>query len=142
MEDLIDGESIFPVISSAYDQLSFDTSFYNPYIPNRRKKEGKVDDMNVCFGTDCYSQSNVNYFAMGMYYASSGTSKKDMYLTIYLYKKYFNNSLPSPDTLCWADQGYDKYFEYKKKDVEFMKSVTESLTTTIREEYDKYENQM
>ncbi|MCI5212010.1 MAG: hypothetical protein D3910_25245 [Candidatus Electrothrix sp. ATG2] len=117
LDELISERDSCSVMSAGFsviDQLSFDTPFYNPYVPNRLDPDRtKKEESNVCFGDECYTQSDVNYFAMGMYYASSDTSLLDMYLIIYAYKGAFNQNTPSEDTLFWATLGYFIYLEYE-----------------------------
>ncbi|RWX47115.1 RHS repeat-associated core domain-containing protein [Candidatus Electrothrix aarhusensis] len=127
-----------------YDQLTFDTPFYNPYyfgwVP--LVLEVQVPDTYVCIDGRRSKRSNVNYFAMGMYYARMGKKEEEMNEIIYWYKKKINGGTPDKDTLYWARKGHEKYRAYKKEEnrkyIEVMESVENPLTTTVRDEYEKY----
>jgi RHS repeat-associated protein len=94
-----------------YEQLVFDTPFYNPYdygwirsyVP---RWKCQVRDNYVHINGENVKRSDVNYFAMGMYYAKMNISEKEK----------INKSKPSDHALYWAKQGWCKYREYEREE--------------------------
>jgi RHS repeat-associated protein len=126
------------------------SSLNNPFYLYRRYVHsdtwywnGDAEDIEMCLNEKSYSRSEINYFAQGMWGRAAGDSLETTLLTADLWKRARHPiEGASEDVLYWVDYGWNKYDEYKKeedrKNYEFMKSVTDSLTTTIRDEYDKY----
>lgn len=91
---------------------SYDTPFYDGSV------EG--NDKDVCFGTNCYKQSAVNYVAQGMYAAKTGDTVEGALETTNWWNETFWGHPATNEELYWTEYGY-KYFKSTKEDDEDKK---------------------
>ena len=87
---------------------SYDTPFYDGSI------EG--NDKEVCFGSDCYKQSAVNYLAQGMYAASAGDTLEGAVDTTNWWNETIWGHPATDEELFWTKYGYGYYHLQKDSD--------------------------
>jgi RHS repeat-associated protein len=82
---------------SPSDRMNYDTPMWDGLGRNPG---------NICYGGQCFPRQEVNYFAQGMYSAADGDERWRGLATVYAWKLFMYQEIPSTGTLFWFDFGY------------------------------------
>jgi hypothetical protein len=96
-DDLKDRDGgLVPLLRYDPKRAEYDTPFWN----------GNGADNRVCFGSNCYKRSDVNYVAQGMWAAAAGESLDDAYQDAAKWKSGYDHPL-SAATEYWIAYGFN-----------------------------------
>jgi len=94
-----------------YARTVYDTPFYTG---NSVSNPNEFPDKLVCFGTNCYHQSAVNYVAQGMYSAASGQSLENARKMTDDWNRMLYKHSVTEEELYWLEFGYNYYTQQLK----------------------------
>lgn len=88
-----------------------------PFFTGNSMFFGEINrpDQLVCFDSQCYQQSGVNYVAQGMYSAFSGENLSDAKEKANDWNLFWYNHEATQDELFWLEYGYNYYNNRKSR---------------------------
>ena len=94
-------------------RVTFDSPFYDgaPIDIFERQGNGRSYGNVVCFGEDCYHQSEVNYVAQGMYSAAAGETLEGALWVCNAWNYIANSHSASEGERFWMAYGYHWYLQ-------------------------------